>query len=157
MGGILRILGRKLRLDGSDGPLEQALDLNGKPSDLTYVRPVTIRYDLSETTVARKEPGQWVKARLKLSFSGNRKEAYHLISGFAYEALKKTKGDVDAAESIVTEWCGTMVDLSERDDAKKQFKNEREIRKAVQYAKDNPPRKRTAKANRDGSRSLKSL
>jgi hypothetical protein len=152
MGGILRILGRKLRLDGSDGPLEQALDLNGKPSDLTYVRPVTIRYDLSDTTVARKEPGQWVKARLKLSFSGNRKEAYHLISGFAYEALKKTKGDVDAAESIVTEWCGTMVDLSERDDAKKQFKNEREIRKAVQYAKDNPPRKRTAKADAEPRR-----
>jgi hypothetical protein len=147
MGGILRIMGRKLRLDGSDGPLEQALDLNSNPSDLRYVRPVTISYNVNESATPQKKPGQWIERRLKSPFTANRKDAYSCISGFAYEALKKTSGDVEAAEVIVTGWCGTMADLSERDDAKKQFKNEREIRKAVRYAKDNPPRKRTAKAD----------
>jgi len=145
-GGILRIMGRKLRLDGSDAPLEQALDLNGDPSDLKYVKPVTIPYAQNETESTQKQSRNWIERRLKSPFTGNRKDAYSCISGFAYEALKKTK-DVEDAEVMVTGWCGMMADLCGRDDAKKQFMNEREIRKAVQYAKDNPPRKRTAKAD----------
>jgi hypothetical protein len=100
-GGDVRILGRNLE---RDGPLEQALDLELRPSDLKYVKPVTIPYS-AEDAVTRQR-AQWATKLINAVFTGTAKDAYKLQVKLADEAVR-LEGEHRAAQ-VLHSWCSDI-------------------------------------------------
>jgi hypothetical protein len=125
-GGEVRILGRN---QGRDGSLEEALALDGKPSDLKHVRPVTIHYRPADIVTSQR--AQWATRLVETPITGIASDAYKVQVRLADEALRL--GGESRAVELLHGWCLGMTAI--RDSTIRQLKRRDASERAVDYVK----------------------
>lgn len=128
LGANVRILGRN---KGREGPLEIPLDLNGKPSDLRYVKPVRIDYDRKDAV--SPQPARWAMELIESApLVSSNDEAYKIQIRLADEALRLRSDNEAEAVPLLSSWCASIAAISSGN-ASRQFSRTDAIQRAVQY------------------------
>lgn len=127
-GGNVRILGRNR---GREGPLESPLSLDGKLSDLKYVKPVRIEYDRAEA--ALRQPTRWASELIEsASTVSSNKEGYKITVRLADDALRLTADDEPGAVALLFSWTSDMATRA-TGNAARQFAQKAAAERAVRY------------------------
>jgi hypothetical protein len=128
---VVRILGRnRIR----DGKLEQALDLNLRPSDWKYVKPVLIPYSPEDVLVhknGQRQRAQWASDLIATPIIGTMKEAFKVMIRLADEAVR-LEGESRAAQ-VLHEWCLGMASSAYRPRTAKGLKRKDSAENAVKW------------------------
>jgi hypothetical protein len=128
---VVRILGRN-RIH--EGKLEQALDLNLRPSDLKYVKPVLIPYSPQDVTVCQngqRQRSQWASDLIATPIIGTMKEAFRVMIRLADEAVR-VEGESRAAQ-VLHEWCLGMASIAFRPSTAKGLRRKDSAENAVKW------------------------
>jgi hypothetical protein len=128
---VVRILGRnRIR----DGKLEQALDLNLRPSDWKYIKPVLIPYSPQEMAVRQsgeRQRSQWASDLIATPLIGTAKDAFKIMIRLADEAVR-VEGE-DRAAHVLHEWCLPMASSAIRPSTAKVLKRKDSAENAVKW------------------------
>lgn len=126
---VVRILGRnRIR----DGKLEQALDLNLKPSDLKYIKPVLIPYSPEQAAQnEQRQRSQWASSLIDSPVIGTATDAFRIMIRLADEAVR-LEGE-DRAAHALHEWCLGMASSAFRPSTAKVLKRKDSAENAVKW------------------------
>lgn len=128
---VVRILGRnRIR----DGKLEQALNLNLRPSDWKYVKPVLIPYSLRDIAAngnEQRQRSQWATDLIASPVSANAKDAFKMMVRLADEAVRFAGSE--RAAQVLHEWCLGMVSSALRPSTAKVLKRKDSSENAVKW------------------------
>jgi hypothetical protein len=128
---VVRILGRNRIREGN---LEHALDLNLRPSDLKYVKPVLIPYSPEDAAVrqsGQRQRSQWASDLIATPLIGTAKDAFKIMIRLADEAVR-VEGE-DRAAHVLHEWCLPMASSAARPSTAKVLKRKDSAENAVKW------------------------